>query len=68
MRIISKSKYQLHNSISEQDWFNHFEKVLEQDNQDQESDDDCENCEGDVYYDRPITKEEALLANQRLKK
>ena len=68
MRIISKSKYQLHNSISEQDWFNHFEKVLEQDNQDQDSDDDFENCEGDVCYDRPITKEETLLANQRLKK
>ena len=65
MRNISKSKP--YNSISEQDWFNHFQKVLEQDNQDQDSDDDFENCESDVYYDRPITREEVLLDIQRLK-
>ena len=41
--------------------------MLEQDNQDQDSDDDFENCESDVYYDRPITREEVLLAIQRLK-
>ena len=41
--------------------------MLEQDNQDQDSDDDFENCEDDVYYDRPITQEEVLLAIQRLK-
>ena len=35
MRKISKTKYQPYNSISEQDWFNHFQKVPEQDNQDQ---------------------------------
>ena len=40
--------------------------MLEQDNQDQDSDDDFENCEDDVYYDRPITQE-VLLAIQRLK-
>ena len=45
---ICKTKYQPHNSISEQDWFNHFQKVLEQDNQDQDSDDDFENCVSDV--------------------
>ena len=67
MRKISKTKYQPYNSISEQDWFNHFQKVLEQDNQDQDSDDDFENCVSDVYYDRPITREEVLLAIQRLK-
>ena len=64
---ICKTKYQPHNSISEQDWFNHFQKVLEQDSQDQDSDDDFENCESDVYYDRSITREEVLLAIQRLK-
>ena len=41
--------------------------MLEQDNQDQDSDDDFENCVSDVYYDRPITREEVLLAIQRLK-
>ena len=66
MRKISKNKYQPHNSISEQEWFNHFQKVLEQDNQDEDFD-DFENCESDVYYDRPITPEEVLLAIQRLK-
>ena len=59
-------EYQPYNSISEQDRFNHFQKVLEQDNQDQDSDDDLKNCESDVYYDRPITKE-VLLAIQSLK-
>ena len=63
---ISKTKYQPYNSISEQDWFNHFQKVLEQDNQDQDSD-DFENCVSDVCYDRPITREEVLLAIQTLK-
>ena len=66
MRKISKTKHQPYNSISKQDWFNHFEKVLQQDNQDQDSDDDFENC-GSVVYDRPITREEVLLAIQRLK-
>ena len=66
MRKISKNKYQPHNSISEQEWFNHFQKVLEQDNQDEDFD-DFENFESDVYYDRPITREEVLLAIQRLK-
>ena len=66
MRKISKNKYQPYNSISEQEWFNHFQKVLEQDNQDEDFD-DFENCESDVYYDRPITREEVLLAFQRLK-
>ena len=66
MRKISKTEHQPYNSISEQDWFNHFEKVLQQDNQDQDSDDDFENCGSDVY-DRPITREEVLLAIQRLK-
>ena len=64
---ICKTKYQPHNSISEQDWFNHFQKVLEQDNQDQDSDDDFENCQSGVYYDRSVTREEVLLAIQRLK-
>ena len=59
MRKISKNKYQPLNSISEQEWFNHFQKVLEQDNQDEDFD-DFENCESDVYYDRPITPEEVL--------
>ena len=66
MRKISKNKYQPHNTISEQEWFNHFQKVLEQDNQDEDFD-DFENCESDVYCDRPITREEVLLAIQRLK-
>ena len=66
MRKISKNEYQPYNSISEQEWFNHFRKVLEQDNQDEDFD-DFENCESDVYYDRPITPEEVLLAIQRLK-
>ena len=66
MRKISKNKYQPHNSILEQEWFNHFQKVLEQDNQDEDFD-DFKNCESDVYYDRPITPEEVLLAIQRLK-
>ena len=59
-------EHQPYNNISEQDWFNHFQKVLEQDNQDQDFDDDFKNCESDVYYDRPITKE-VLFAIQRLK-
>ena len=67
MRQIAKSKYQPHNSISEQDWFNHFQKVLEQDNQDQDPDDDFKSFESDVYYDRPITREEVLLVIQWLK-
>ena len=67
MRKISKNKYQPHNSISEKEWFNHFQKVLEQDNYDEDSDDDFENCESDVYYDRPIIREEVLLAIQRLR-
>ena len=66
MRQIAKSKYQPHKSISEQDWFNHFQKVLQQDNQDQDSDDNFENWENDVY-DRPVTREEVLLAILRLK-
>ena len=57
MRKISKNRYQPDKSIS----------VLEQDNQDQDSDDDFETCESDVYCDRPITSEEVLLAIQRLK-
>ncbi len=40
--------------------------MLEQDNQDEDFD-DFENCESDVYYDRPVTREEVLLAIQRLK-
>ena len=63
---ISKKKYQARNSISERDWFNHFQKVLEQDNHDQDSDDDFETYEGDVYNDKPITGEEVLLPFQRL--
>ena len=66
MRKILKNKYRPHNSILEQEWFNHFQKVLEQDIQDHDFD-DFENCESDVYYDRPITREEVLLAVQRLK-
>ena len=56
MRTISKNKYQPHNSISEQEWLNHFQKVLEQDNQDEDFD-YFENCDSDVYYDRPVTPE-----------
>ena len=56
MRTISTNRYQPHNSIS----------VLEQDNHDQDSD-DFETCESDVYCDRSITREEVLLAIQRLK-
>ena len=41
--------------------------MLEQDNQDQDSDDDSENSESDVYHDRLITREDILLAIQRLK-
>ena len=41
--------------------------MLEQDNEDQDFDDDFEICERDVYYDRPVTREEVLLAIQRLK-
>ena len=41
--------------------------MLEQDNYDEDSDDDFENCESNVHYDRPITREEVLLAIQRLK-
>ena len=67
MRKILKTKYQPYSSVLEQDWFNHFQKVLEQDNQDQDSDDDFENCGSDVYYDRPVMREEVLLAIQRLK-
>ena len=67
MRKIPKNKYQPHNPISEKEWFNHFQKVLEQDNYNEDSDDDFENCERDVYYDRPITREEVLLAIQKLK-
>ena len=67
MLKISWGKYQPYNSISDQDWFNHFQKVLEQDNQDQDSDDDSENCVSDVYHGRLITREEVLLAIQRLK-
>ena len=67
MRKISKTKCQPYNSISEQDWFNHFQKVIEQDNQDQDFDVDFENCKSDVHYDRPITREEVLLAIQKLK-
>ena len=67
MRKISKTKYQPYNSISEQDWFHHFQKVVEQDNQDQDSDGDFENCESDVYHDRSVTREEILLVIQRLK-
>ena len=66
IRKILKNKYRPHNSILEQEWFNHFQKVLEQNNQDHDFD-DFENCESDVYYDRPITREEVLLAVQRLK-
>ena len=60
------NKYQPHNRISEQEWYNHFQKVLEQDNSDEDSDDNFKNCESDVYYDRPITQE-VLLAIQRSK-
>ena len=67
MRQIAKSKYQPHKSISEQDWFNHFQKVLEQDNQDQDPDDGFKFFESDVYYDRPITREEVLIVIQWLK-
>ena len=42
--------------------------MLEKDNEDQDFDDDFEICERDVYYDRPVTREEVLLAIQRLKK
>ena len=41
--------------------------MLEQGNYDEDSDDDFENCESDVYYDKPVTREEVLLAIQRLK-
>ena len=66
MRKNLKEKYQARNSILERDWFNHFQKVLEQDNHDQDSDDDFETYEGDVYNDKPITGEEVLLPFQRL--
>ena len=54
--------------VSEQDWFNHFQKVFEQEKHDQDSDDDFKTYGGDVYNDRPVTREEVLLAIQRLKK
>ena len=67
MHKISKKKYQPHNNISEQDWFNHFQKVFEQDNHDQDSDDDFKTYQGDIYNDRPTTREDVLLTIQRLK-
>ena len=71
MRKISKNKYQPHNSISEKcSAFNHFQKVLEQDNYDEDSDDDFENCESDVYYVLQTNCDalkKLLLAIQRLK-
>ena len=36
-------------------------------NYDEDSDGDFENSESDVYYDRPLTREEVLLAIQRFK-
>ena len=56
MHKILNNKYQPHNSISEQEWFNHFQKVLEQDNYDEDSDDNFKNCESDVYMTDQLHK------------
>ena len=62
---------QVHNNISVEEWFGHFKSVLEKDvvagmddDVDNESVDDCAN---DFSFDRPIAKEEVLLAIRKLK-
>jgi hypothetical protein len=63
---ISKKKSQPSNDISIQEWFQHFKSILEKDEHDL-----IENCivedSEDGELDRPILKEEVLLAIRKLK-
>ena len=71
MHAVPGSCFQVHNNISVEEWFDHFKSVLEKDvaagvddDVDKESVDDCVN---DFSFNRPIAKEEVLLAIGKLK-
>ena len=57
------------NQILLDDWFKHFKKLLERD--DENDDFECEDVEGDVddndFFNSPITEDEVLLALRKLK-
>ena len=66
MHAVPGSRSQVHNNISVEEWFDHFKSVLGKDvvarlddDVDNESVDDCVN---DYSFNRPIAKEEVLLA------
>ena len=65
LHSISKKKSQPLNSISANEWFTHFQKVLENETDIEEIDIVYDNEDNDL--DRPISREEVLLAIRKLK-
>ena len=63
MRKISKKRFQPHNAIYEEGWFNHFRGVLEKDTGNQDwgpSSGGVDDLGHDHYYDRRIAREEVV--------
>jgi len=73
MKKLSSKKSQQQNNISVDEWYQHFRNVLDKDensNDDGDDDDNDDDAYDDEYVemlDRPISKEEVLIAIRRLK-
>ena len=66
LHSISKRKPQPSNNITIEEWFDHFKNVLEKEI-DEEEEADLDSDNGDDVLDRPISREEVLLAIRKLK-
>ena len=67
VRQLSTQKCYQKNNISCQDWFDHFRKVLEDNNIPEDKEIDSE-LEYNEMLDRPISREEILLAIRKIKR
>eukprot|EP00745_Piridium_sociabile_P014995 TRINITY_DN220_c0_g1_i2.p1 TRINITY_DN220_c0_g1~~TRINITY_DN220_c0_g1_i2.p1 ORF type:complete len:782 (+),score=58.82 TRINITY_DN220_c0_g1_i2:69-2414(+) len=68
IRKVSRKKTQPQNSISIDQWFEHFKRVLEKEADDSIEEDTEEDVdEEEEFLDRPISREEVMLAIKKLK-
>ena len=65
MHRVQSRKTQLSNNITSDDWFNHFKSVLEKDTDTEE--DDIFQDDNESFFNRPISKEEVLIAINKSK-
>ena len=67
LQKISRKRSQPVNNITMDEWFNHFKKVLDTEMVDEQQDDIFDTDDNEPLLDRPISREEVLLAVRKLK-